>query len=177
VKFAGVVLAGGKSSRFGSDKSLHKIDGRSLTARAAQTLLDAGCDPVLVLGPPKDYGLPKGVRRRKDKRPGLGPLGGLESALSALKRPLLVLACDLPGMKAATLRRLGKALKGKDAVLAAGGGRQQPLAGAYHPRVLKRARQRLRNGEGSMFGFLSLLRVQWVAVAHSQMKNWNSGGT
>lgn len=46
---AGIVLAAGEGSRLGGPKALlHDVDGRSWAALAAQTLIDAGCDPVLV---------------------------------------------------------------------------------------------------------------------------------
>jgi molybdopterin-guanine dinucleotide biosynthesis protein A len=68
----GVVLAGGKSSRFGSDKALARIDGRTLLDRALAAL-EPQCQAVVVAG--RDDGLadrPHG---------GMGPLGGLCAAL------------------------------------------------------------------------------------------------
>ena len=48
---AAVILAAGGSSRFGSPKQLHRLDGRSLVGRAADVALSSGCDPVIaVLG-------------------------------------------------------------------------------------------------------------------------------
>ena len=47
-----------------------------------------------------------GLRVIPDDEDGLGPLGGVQSALRALREPILVLSCDLPFMDEATLRRL-----------------------------------------------------------------------
>ncbi len=72
----GVVLAGGQSSRFGSDKALAEIDGRSLLKLAVDTLT-RWCDAVVVAG-------------RQDApvatiadwpRAGCGPLGGVAAGL------------------------------------------------------------------------------------------------
>ncbi|MDE2562134.1 MAG: molybdenum cofactor guanylyltransferase [Sphingomonadales bacterium] len=72
----GAVLAGGSSTRFGSDKALAEIDGRTLLARAVDAL-EAQCDAVVVVG------------RETAPAPtlpdwphaGMGPLGGLAAAL------------------------------------------------------------------------------------------------
>lgn len=72
----GVVLAGGQSSRFGSDKALAEIDGHTLLALAVDTL--AGwCEHVVVAGRETAPAptLPDWPR------PGMGPLGGLAAAL------------------------------------------------------------------------------------------------
>jgi 4-nitrophenyl phosphatase len=48
-KIAGVILAAGASARFGKPKQLLHWDGTTLVARAADTALAAGLDPVLVV--------------------------------------------------------------------------------------------------------------------------------
>lgn len=67
----GAVLAGGQSSRFGSDKALAQLGGRSLLDRAVASL-EAQCDGVIVVG-----------RGDVPDRPraGMGPLGGINAAL------------------------------------------------------------------------------------------------
>lgn len=76
----GVVTAGGRSSRFGSDKALVTWQGR--------TLLDRACTPLdhaatrLIIAPEGRYRMP-GWRVTPDTRPGEGPLAALEAALHA----------------------------------------------------------------------------------------------
>lgn len=73
----GVVLAGGKSSRFGSDKAKAILSGRELLDHALLAL-SPYCDGVAVAGRASDL-----VASLQDwPRPGLGPLGGLAAALS-----------------------------------------------------------------------------------------------
>lgn len=72
----GVVLAGGESSRFGSDKALAVLDGESLLTRAVQAL-QSWCDAVVVVG---REAAP--VPCLADwPRAGMGPLGGIAAAL------------------------------------------------------------------------------------------------
>ena len=72
----GAILAGGESSRFGSDKALAQIDGTTMLERAV-ALLTACCDAVIVVG--RDTA---SVRTIADwPRGGMGPLGGIAAAL------------------------------------------------------------------------------------------------
>jgi len=48
-KIAGLLLAAGGSSRLGRPKQLVEFEGKTLIRRAAETLLDAGCSPVVVV--------------------------------------------------------------------------------------------------------------------------------
>ena len=68
----GCVLAGGGSTRFGSDKALALLDGATLLDRAV-AVLAAQCGDVVVAG--REGGVPDWPE------PGLGPLGGLAGAL------------------------------------------------------------------------------------------------
>ncbi len=91
---AGVVLAGGKSSRLGRDKARILFGGKDLLARTADVLRSVA-DEVWVIGrDPADHGLD--LPWRLDDIPGKGPAGGIITALRALRRPCLVLSCDLP---------------------------------------------------------------------------------
>ena len=72
----GAVLAGGLSSRFGSDKALAEFDGHTLIARAVMSL-SGWCQDVVVVGRESAPGptLPDWPRA------GMGPLGGIAAAL------------------------------------------------------------------------------------------------
>ncbi len=67
----GAVLAGGRSSRFGSDKALATLDGQTLLDHA-MTALRPHCDLVIVVGRGEVADWP---------RPDMGPLGGIAGAL------------------------------------------------------------------------------------------------
>ena len=104
----GVVLAGGRSTRLGQDKIRLRLpgDGRDMLARTAD-LLAARTDGVVVsCRRSSAIAESGGLRVIPDEEEGLGPLGGVQSALRALREPILVLSCDLPFMDEATLRRL-----------------------------------------------------------------------
>ena len=71
MKTLGAVLAGGRSSRFGADKALAMLDGRSLLDHALAALR-AHCDAVIVVGRGEIADWP---------RADMGPLGGIAGAM------------------------------------------------------------------------------------------------
>lgn len=99
----GAVLAGGRSTRFGSDKAFARLGGRTLLERAVEGL-GIMCDAVVVAGR-EDAPVPT---LPDWPRPGMGPLGGIAAALrhaqeagygEVLTCPVdsVGLAADLPG--------------------------------------------------------------------------------
>lgn len=123
IAVTGLVLAGGASSRMGSDKAFLQVDGETLLARQTRLLREAGCERVIISGrretrergaPPRIFVDQGGAEPRAPvivhDAPGLsGPLAGILAALDALDDSathLLTLPVDLPAMRAETLREL-----------------------------------------------------------------------
>lgn len=106
--FAGIVLAGGASSRMGEDKAMLRLsNGSTLLDHALAMLQAAGADPVIVSGDrPEHAGI-------ADLSPLPGPLGGLASVLRARRelqgRLLLAVPIDTPALGAEALRNLVRA--------------------------------------------------------------------
>ncbi|HEY8271427.1 MAG TPA: molybdenum cofactor guanylyltransferase [Pseudobdellovibrionaceae bacterium] len=99
----GVVLAGGKSSRMGSDKALLSFKGGTLLEHQFKKLSSLlGVENVIVSGnyPP--------LRHRADETPELGPLGGISSLVREfpLAEFLFFLPVDMPNLSEKTLLRL-----------------------------------------------------------------------
>jgi molybdopterin-guanine dinucleotide biosynthesis protein A len=105
----GLVLAGGLSQRMQTDKGRlsYSPDGREQREVAAALLAEVCQDVFVSCRADQAAELPAGLQPLPDTFLGLGPLGGILSALR--KDPnaaWLVLACDLPFMNADTLRQL-----------------------------------------------------------------------
>ena len=146
----GVVLAGGRSSRFGSDKALTEIDGVRLLDRAV-TVLGVVCDEVVIASSRPDHSVP-GVTRLPDLRADKGPLGGMEAAFAHAREKaipsVVVLACDLPSVDSSLLRRLIAKLGDAPAVSV---GRDdppgfEPLCAAYRTSCLEPLQELLDDG-------------------------------
>ncbi len=107
--FDAALLAGGRSSRFGSDKAFLDWQGMPLYVNQLRKL--ASLSPgQLWLSTRADQPFPdvlSAVTRLVDQRPDLGPIGGLHSILrSSRAERVLVLAVDLPRMEAEFLAQL-----------------------------------------------------------------------
>ena len=105
--FYAAVLAGGKSSRMGHDKSRLVLDGQTLLERAVTMLQDAGAELVLIGGGGR------GSNHVPDLLPHCGPPGGLYSLLDYIRQhygldssPLLLVPVDMPLLTTSTLQRL-----------------------------------------------------------------------
>jgi len=97
-------LAGGKSSRLGQDKAKLRFKGQDLLQRSV-ALVQEFCPVTYVVGrDAREHELK--VPWMLDDIPGIGPMGGILTALTRLKRPCLVLSCDLPLLSRDMLARL-----------------------------------------------------------------------
>lgn len=91
-----VVQAGGQSQRMGENKALKPFLGRPLIERVASRVRPIADELMLTTNEPEMYGFIE-ARKVADVRPGLGPLGGLHTALSAAQfETVAVVACDMP---------------------------------------------------------------------------------
>lgn len=103
---AGAVLCGGASRRMGTDKALVEVDGVPMAERVAGALEAAGCSPVVFVGGDGPLLARFGRPTLPDEWPGEGPLGGVVTAMRAIGDDVVVAACDLPWLDAATVTKL-----------------------------------------------------------------------
>lgn len=104
----GAVLAGGRSTRFGSDKALADLAGRSMLSHAVAAL-KGQCDAVVVTG--RDMASAPTVPDWP--RAGMGPLGGIAAALHHARDAgfdaVLTCAVDSVGLSAFAIAELSPA--------------------------------------------------------------------
>ena len=153
------ILAGGRSSRFGADKALAVLRGKPLIAHVAEAVGEA---TVIAETPGKydDLGLPTIA----DARPGLGPIGGLLTALEhSASDWLLLVACDMASVRPAWIASLeSRRCVGARAV-AFRSDRWQPMPGLYHREARGEVERQIAAGERSMQRLLD--RLDAVALA------------
>lgn len=135
-RLLGAALAGGGSRRFGTNKALVSLGGKTLVGRATELLAPHVAHVVVVGGNSADPGF-SGVEMIPDRAPGLGPLGGLATALRAAEERALdgvfVLACDTPLIPTDLLEELVGLWDGRSALLPESRGPLglEPLCGVY----------------------------------------------
>jgi molybdopterin-guanine dinucleotide biosynthesis protein A len=127
----GWVLAGGASTRFGSDKASFLVDGVPLAVRTARVLEAGGCGPVTVIG--RHRRALVGVEQEIEPEGPRHPLWGVAEALR--HGDAFVAPCDLPDLTPAIVAALRNA-RARAA--------DQPLLGVFpaalRPRCLALAR-------------------------------------
>lgn len=99
--FNGVVLAGGKSSRMGTDKALLTWQGKSWLAQMVDLLTGIGAEQVVV-----SRNVPCEYNTLEDKFPDCGPLGGIHAAMCFSQLPVLIVPVDVPAVSEANLHAL-----------------------------------------------------------------------
>ena len=126
----------------GRDKAGIVLEGETLAGRATARLA-AVCPEVAVADAGR--GLLPGRPSLPDG-PGQGPAAGLLGAARAFPgRPLLVLACDLPGVPVSLLEELA-ASEGFAGALPRWNGRVEPLCALYAPAALTALEDQVARG-------------------------------
>ncbi|HEV2768734.1 MAG TPA: molybdenum cofactor guanylyltransferase [Solirubrobacteraceae bacterium] len=154
---AGIVLAGGRSTRMGAAKAGLAWHGSTLLRRVAGLVARGVDGPVVVVRAPGQAlpALPATIELADDARAGRGPLQGLAAGLAAVgdRAPAAYAsAVDVPLLHPAFVRRVTGALETTtDVVLPRAGGFSHALAAVYATAVLARleellAEDRLRPG-------------------------------
>ena len=91
-----VIQAGGESRRMGQDKGLLLLLGQPLIARVMARVASLADEVLVTTNHPEAYRF-LGVPLFEDVYPGTGALGGLYTALTVARHPLVaVVACDMP---------------------------------------------------------------------------------
>jgi molybdopterin-guanine dinucleotide biosynthesis protein A len=166
MRAAGFVLVGGQSSRMGQNKARIKVDSRSLVeVIAAQVQAVTGS--VTLVGNPAAFGdLPFDCL--PDLRPGLGPIAGLETALSSSHADFNVLVgCDMPGIPAAALAHLLAVSQQSGALCTMAldaGKRRHPLCAVYRSACLPFVRLALDGGRLRLLDLMEELKAVEVPI-------------
>ncbi len=182
IRFGGIVLAGGRSSRMGRPKAWLPVGDRTMLATVAgavaEGLRGAGsrlatapqpAGPIVIVGAPGQDLPPAGlpVLRVDDDVEGEGPLRGLAAGLGALTGKAdaaYVSSCDVPLLKPAFVARMIALLGDADIAVPLVDDRHHPLAAVYRIGVLETVRDLLARNQRRPF-FLFERRPTRVVTA------------
>lgn len=163
---AAAILAGGRATRLdGIDKGLLEIHGQAILERQLQLLRALFDEVFLVANDPAPY-LRFDVAIVGDRVAGCGPIGGLEAALAFAAAPRVFLcACDMPELRAETIRLVVAGHEGADIVVPIVDGRPEPLHARYGKSCLPAIQRSITAGKFKMTAFFSDLTVARVEEA------------
>lgn len=149
---AGYVLVGGASSRFGSDKALAQLGGKTMLARMCELLRSVVKDVGVVAASATYDGA--GAQVVPDRWPGEGPLGGIITALEDARTRdsstthCLIVSCDMPFLNAEWLAYLSAYATSHEADIVAPRSQSgvEPLCACWQTRSAERVRQLFEEG-------------------------------
>lgn len=141
-----IILAGGQSSRMGTNKALLTIDGKTVIEKIVGECKKITSQQLIVTNTFSDYAfldLPMVADRLKGK----GPLAGFQAGLSAVTtQKNLIVACDMPFISAQVGSELLTDLTEYDVVIPKIAGQLHPLFAAYRKSCLEHINKSLDDG-------------------------------
>ncbi len=158
------VLAGGRGRRLGGrHKALLTLGDGPIIDRQINTLRPV-VNSVAIVANDRDRYMYLGVPVWPDLHPGVGPLGGILTALThAADSATLIVAGDMPFLTSAFLRHLinaGRDADDIDIAIPRSNDGYQPLCAVYHPRCLTVIRRHINAGSLKVTDILPELRVR-----------------
>jgi molybdopterin-guanine dinucleotide biosynthesis protein A len=177
--FSAIILAGGRSVRFGRDKSAEVVAGRTLLQRVVDAVGPIASEIIVVraTGAPRQAVTSQTrLRHVEDVREG-GAMAGLYSGLLAASQPAAVaLGCDMPLLSRPLLLHLWGLLGPEvDVVMPLWKGKEEPLHAFYRRSTcLSAIRKALDEGERQVIRFLADARVRYVS--HDELRRLDPEG-
>ena len=161
----GVILAGGASSRMGSNKALLPHKGGRFIESIYRELSEIFAEVILVTNTPEQYAfLP--CRKVPDLFVGMGALAGIHAGLAQSSNPAaFTVGCDMPHLDPWLIRHIANRGLGCDLVLPRSEFGYEPLHALYREGCLPVMEQCLKNGQRRIVSILPHLRVREIAAA------------
>lgn len=158
-----VILAGGKSSRFGSNKAFAEFNGSPLIERVAGILGSIFERLILITNSPKEFSYLK-LPIYEDPVKGLGPIGGIWAGLKGIQDETgFFVACDMPFINEKLIRHMVAVRNDFDAVVPKIGWRMEPLHALYTKNCLPALIEVIEAGSYQTIKSFNSLRVRYVS--------------
>ena len=154
MKTAAVILAGGMSRRMGRDKAALPFGEETMLSHLVHTYQPYFDVTAVSLNTPGRFDT-AGAQEVVDRRPGEGPMAGLEAAFLDTGADVIFLTgTDLPFGDPALARHLVESLGTHDICLIRSDKGPEPLFAVYSSRCLSAIRKSLEEGRRSMYGVI-----------------------
>ena len=146
MKTTGIILAGGKSSRMGTDKGLIQLNGKTMIEHIIENLASLDIPIIIVSNNPvyEKFGLPVYPDKIKDK----GPVGGIYTGLlHSETEHNIVLSCDVPFVSKGLLTHLIENAAKHAVVIPKLRDKIHPLIGVYKKSTLETFKEHLQRDQ------------------------------
>lgn len=158
----GFILAGGKSSRMGTDKALLDFQGKPLLAHMLEVIRPV-CNRTFVSGDHSDY-LAFGVEIISDLYPDKGPVSGILSALEHSETDWnLIVSVDSPNVNEELIRYLISNRKNYESVVPVHQAGSEPLIALYHKNTATVIHEMILSGDYRVMSLFGKVRTKFLA--------------
>lgn len=170
-KFTGIVLAGGFSSRFGTNKALAKIGSDKLIEHVVARIEPLFEEVIIVTNDPLDY-VELGKTIVTDIVPHQGPLGGIYTGLFFSRHEYaFVVACDMPFINPDFVQFLVDNAHGNDVVVPSFDNKFEPLHAIYGRRCLGHMKSLLERDRRQVMEIFR--RVKTLKIGEEEIRKFD----
>ncbi len=160
------ILAGGKSSRMGTNKALVKLNGKTLIERMVEKVDYSVAKPIIITNTPEDFNFLE-LPSFPDVIKNVGPLGGIYTALKYCNSAhCLIIACDLPFLTKEHIRLLYEQGSTYDVLAFDAGNGVEPLCAVYSKNCLPKIKNQIDKGNFRVTDFFSSVNTRVINMNH-----------
>jgi molybdopterin-guanine dinucleotide biosynthesis protein A len=159
----GIILAGGKSSRMGSDKGLMIVNGKPMVEYIIEELQSLDIPVIIVANNPEyeKFGIPVFTDSIKNK----GPMAGIYTGLlHSSTESNVVLSCDIPKVSAKLIKKLVSNANQSDISILKHGNTLHPLIGIYKRSTLRGLKRKLDSDQLKMKQFCIDMGCSFIEI-------------
>ena len=167
IKVTGIILAGGASSRMGANKA-SAVLGRETMLERALLLMESVCDTLIISANTDEYNH-LNFPVVKDNYSNIGPLGGIEAALSVSQtRHNFVVSCDTPFVPNTVFYAIAREFKNETAIIPRVNGKLVATVGYYSKEILPFVHQQIQSGNYKLQDLLHQCKTSYLDFDHAE---------
>lgn len=175
INITGIILAGGRNTRMGTNKAFLAIDGSRLIDKTINIYREIFPEIIIVTNDPLAYIEFADVAIVTDIYKGKGPLGGIYTGLFYSKNNYaFVSACDMPSLNKNFINCLTNQLGKHDVIVPELSDGFQPLQAIYSRNCLPSIKRLLLMDKLKITGFYRDMRV--LTISEKQIEPFNPDG-
>jgi molybdopterin-guanine dinucleotide biosynthesis protein A len=165
----GIILAGGQSSRLGTDKAFIKIGNKTLIENTYEVITDYCKEVLISANNHTGHSFPE-QRIIPDYIPGLGPIGGIYSCLKhSGTENNLVVAVDIPFINKGLIQFLISDMADAELIIPiSGDGKAEPLCALYKKSVLPHLEKMIAKKDLKVQNLTHYCKSKKLPVSHKQ---------
>jgi molybdopterin-guanine dinucleotide biosynthesis protein A len=158
----GVILAGGRSSRYGRNKALVEMNGIRLIERVISVIEPLFEHLIIITNTPRDYGYLK-LPMVEDVIKGLGPIGGVFTGLQTMSdKAGFFVACDMPFLNSKLIYHMMDVMEDFDVVVPKVDWKIEALHAIYSKRCIPAIKELIDRQNYQIIKFFQSVRVRYL---------------